>query len=230
MTFARPRTLSVVLGAALLAGGLAACSTEADAPKPAPIVTEKPTDPTPEKPASEGDQPDWANPTSISGDLITSVTAGDITVDVYQVGVVQATKRGNFVTPDTNKPIIDVGDDIVFVNYVVTNKGAAIDLGASLVSVSARYADWPYLQGMDSITDFALFDSLKVNHSATAPGSYRDPSVYTFGSGETYSVAQNFRHQKDSPIEFTVRVTPVDAAAKLQHDQKVEAKATGTIK
>ncbi len=227
----RSRTLATALGVtvgfALLAGCSAAPATAPDTSDTSSATTEEET--TAPAPASDAKNADWAAPVTIVGDLITSFAAGDISIDVYQVGIAQATKTGNFADP-SGKPIISVGDDLVFINYVITNNGAPIDLGASLVNVSARYADWPYLQGMDAVTDSALYESMGLSSNHMAPNSYRDPSVYTFGTGESYNLAANFRYQKDSPIDFKATVTPVDSTAKLLHDKKFEAAASGTIK
>ncbi|MGO3886659.1 MAG: hypothetical protein ACTJHU_10220, partial [Mycetocola sp.] len=117
---------AVATGAAalLLLSGCSAEPESAATPEPTAEVETTPAEaPTEEStdeaaPAASGDQPEWALPLINSGDKLGTVTAGDITVDVYQVAVEKATKTGNFVNPDDNKPIIDVGDDIVFVNYV----------------------------------------------------------------------------------------------------------------
>jgi hypothetical protein len=227
----RSSALAAVLGITVGITLLAGC-TSAPAPVDAAPDTQQsaaPEESAAPAPASDAKTAEWAAPVTIVGDKIASFSAGDITIDVYQVGVTKATKTGNFADPN-GKPIISPGDDIVFVNYVVTNNGAPIDLGASLVNVQARYADWPYLQGMDAITDSALYASMGVSSNAMAPNSYRDPGVYTFGTGESYNLAENFRYQKDSPINFTASVTPVDSSASLQHDKRVEAEASGTIK
>ena|SRR6478609_111053 len=239
------RTAAHLAVASALVLGLAACGsdggtaeTEApaveettDAPEtePAEEETEPAEDEGADDAAGDGKQPDWANPVTTPGEEIASYTVGDVRVDVYQVSVVEATKTGNFVDPEENEPIIDVGDEIVYVNYVVTNEGDPIDLGSSLVNTSARYDDWPYMQGMDSITDFDLTDAQGVNRDAMAAGAYRDPSVYTFGTGQSYSYGENFRYQSGSPITFESVVTPVDAQGDLLHDERIEGSGTGTI-
>lgn len=229
MRFTRHRPFVALALASVGLLGLAACSSgEEDAPAASSQTPEEPTVETKKPVVAEG-QPEWANPVTTGGELISTIEAGDITVQVYQAGVTQATKTGQFANPDTNKPIIDVGADIVFVNYVVTNGGAPIDLGSSFVSIEARYDDWPYVQGMDSIVDGALFEAQGVNADVLATGAFRTPSVYTFGANEQFSFGQNFLYQAGSPITFSVRVTPVDADGKLVHDKKVEAKGTGTI-
>lgn len=180
-------------------------------------------------PSSPGAQPAWAKAPTSGGAKISTITAGTITVDVYQVGTTKATKNGQFVDPGTNKPLITKGDAIVFVNYVITNTGPPVNLGASLVDVSARYDDWKYLQGMDSIVDSALFTQQKVNSDALAPGAFKTPSIYVLDKGQTYTVGENFRYQQSSPITFTASVIPVDAKGSLIHDQKSEGKGAGTV-
>jgi hypothetical protein len=171
----------------------------------------------------------WAHPVTEGGDLLTTLEIGDVVVEVFQVGVTQATKTGGFVDPEENEPIIDVGDDIVFLNYIVTNNGDPIDLGSLLVDVDPRYDDWPYMQGMDSITDFDLTEQMGVNRNALAPGDMPDPIIYTFGTGESFSVGDNFHHQPGSPITFSARYTPVDEEGDMLHDERVEGEGTATI-
>ncbi|MBC9732424.1 hypothetical protein [Nocardioides marmotae] len=221
--------------------GLTACSDDAD-DEATDEPTSQPSEPaaseTPaEEPVAEeeegetaasGDQPDWAEPLTTPGEKIATIEAGDISIDVHQVGTTKATKTGQFVDPEKNKPIIAEGDEIVFVNYVATNNGEDIDLGSSLVSVEARYDDWPYMQGMDSIVDDTLFEQMEVNDGALAVGAFRDPSVYTLGAGQQISWGENFLYQKGSPITFEVTIVPVDAEGELLHDDRIEG--TGTAK
>lgn len=179
--------------------------------------------------AAEGGQPAWAHPVSTEGDVVSTIELdGGITVEVHQVGTAKATKTGNFVDPENNEPIIAVGDEVVFVNYVVTNNGDPVDLGSSLVSVEVRYDDWPYLQGMDGITDSALSEEMGVMTNAVAEP--QDPPVYTLGTGESYAQGENFLYQAGSPFTAEVTVTPVDAEGQLLFDEQIEGSGTGTIK
>ena len=228
----RSRTLAAAAVATVGLFGLVGCSPAAEEEAP---ETEQTTQESPEEteeaeaPSAEG-QPAWAQPVTEGGELISTIEIdGGVTVEVYQVGTTTATKTGQFVDPDTNEPIIAEGDEIVFVNYVVSNTGDPIDLGSSLVSIDARYDDWPYMQGMDSVVDDELFTAQGVNDDAFAEGSYVDPSVYTLGTGEQYSFGENFPYQAGSPITFDVSMTPVDAEGELLHDDRVEAEGTGTI-
>jgi len=212
--------------------GTGAASSEAPSEAPSDDTTESSDDAEPEmeaSPAAAEGTPDWANPPTSAGDPISTIEAGDITVEVFQVGTTKATRDGSFADPETNKPLLAKGDEIVFVNYVVTNNGEPIDLGSSLVNITARYDDWKWLQGMDSSLDDAQFEELGLNTDALAPGAYRDPSVYTLGAGETYSYAENFKYQKNSPITFDAVITPVDAEGELLHDDRIEGTGTGTI-
>ena len=225
-----PRSATPVLLAAALTVGLVGCSTPA-APPATPEASEPA--PTPEEttaaPSGDGDAASFAKPVTTPGELLGSASGDGFTVDVYQVGTAAASKTGQFANPDTQQPIIAVGDDIVFVNYVVSNTGDPIDLGFSLVSISARYDDWPYIQGMDSVVDFDLFEQIGVNRDPFGPDTYRDPGVYTFGSGERYSYGENFPYQAGSPIQFEVSVTPVDAEGDLLHDEGLDGSGSGTI-
>lgn len=237
------RTVASLAVASTLVLGLAACSSDGgtaeetstpaaeESSEPAAEPSEEETEAEEETSgdAASGEQPEWANPVTTPGEQISSYKVGDVRVDVYQVSVVQATDTGNFVDPENNEPIIAVGDDIVYVNYVVTNEGDPIDLGSSLVNTDARYDDWPYMQGMDSITDFELTEAQGVNRDAMAPGAFRDPSVYTFGTGQSYSYGENFPYQPGSPITFESVITPVDAEGELLHDARIEGSGTGTI-
>jgi hypothetical protein len=217
-----------LVGVGLL--GLAAC-----APSPAPIPESTQTDEIDQtdetdaaSPTTEEGQPEWALPATTDGDKIATIEAGGVLIEVYQVAVTQATKTGQFVTPE-GEPVISVGDDIVFINYVITNTGDPIDLGYSLVLIDARYDDWPYLQGMDSVVDRALFEEVGVYQSPMGPDSYYDPGVYPFGTGESYSYGQNFLYQSGSPITFKVSVTPVDSEGELLHDLGIDVEGSGTI-
>ena len=155
----------------------------------APVVEEAAE----EAPVTDGDTAEFAKPVTEPGELLTTITGDGFSVAVYQVGTEKASKTGQFATPD-GKPVIEVGADIVFVNYVVTNTGTAdIPLSYSLVDISARYDDWPYLQGMDSVVDSALFESLQVNSSPLATGVGDAPFVWK--PGTSFSYGQNFLYQ-----------------------------------
>ncbi|GAA1978163.1 hypothetical protein GCM10009718_13330 [Isoptericola halotolerans] len=204
-----------------------------DVEEPTEDEAEEPED-AEEEPADDaaggsGAEPEWANPLTTPGEEITSFTVGDVRVDVYQVGVTQAPKDGLFVDPEKNEPIIAEGDDIVFVNYVITNEGDTVDLGSSLVNISARYEDWPYMQGMDTITGAELYEEQEVNDSGTHQTAYRDPAVYPFESGQSYSTGMNFHYQPGTDVIFDATIVPVDENGDLLHDDKVEGEGTGTI-
>jgi hypothetical protein len=234
------RSIAPLFFAAVLTAGLVSCSADADeepstsaTPKASASSTPSATAEAEETeaadaPAGDATAPSWAKPVTTAGELIGSVDGPNFTVDMYQVGTAAATKTGNFVNPDTNLPIIAVGDEVVFVNYVVTNTSSeTIPLSNLLVDVSTRYDDWPYLQGMDTVTDSALFESMGVNTSALA---IFDPAPYLWEPGTTFSQGENFRYQAGSPLSFTASLTPSDDAGDLVHDLRAEVVGTATIK
>ncbi len=216
------RTAARLTVAAALALGLTACTVAVDGgdarrrPPPEETTTEESapaedaeeTDDAAAETGSDGELPDWANPVATPGEQISTFNVGNVRVDPYQVGVTPASKDGLFVDPDTNQPLIAAGDDIVFINYVITNEGDPIDLGFSLVSIDERYDDWPYMQGMDTIVDDALYEAQGVHDDAMHNQAYREPSVYPFATGQSYSYATNFRYQPGSPITFDAVMVP----------------------
>lgn len=240
------RTLTAAAAVSLMIAGLTACSGGDSDPAPeddatvAPVPEvkdpkteapeEEPEPEEPEAPAGGGAAASWANPVTTPGELLTTISGTGFTVDVYQVGVTQATRTGSFLNPDTNAPIIPVGSDIVFVNYVVTNTGSEpLSLGSPLIQVNGKYDDWPYLQGMDTVVDNSLYEQMGVNTSAARPDSYVDPYVLAFEPGTSYSVGMNFAHQPGSPITFTATFVPVDANGDLLHDAREEVAGQATI-
>lgn len=231
MHLARSVRLSVAAVACTGLLSLAACSEDSE-PESKAVESSETQDPSAEDEATpeavEG-QPDWARPATTGGDLVATVEAGDVTVEMYQVGTEQASNDGTYVDSETKEPLLAKGDDIVFVNYVVTNNGAPFDLGYGLIDIEPRYDDWQWMVGMDSSFDLGLFDNQGVNLDAIEPDAIRDPGVYTFGTGETYSYADNFEHQANSPITFEVVVTPVDAKGEPLPDEVVKGTGTGTI-
>ncbi|WP_129667810.1 hypothetical protein [Phytoactinopolyspora endophytica] len=179
--------------------------------------------------AGDGDYvaAEWAEPVSVNGDQIATIEGDGFEVEVYQVGVTESPKDGMLADPDTNEPILAEGDEIVFVNFVVTNTSdEPVDLSSSLVNVDATYEDWEYLQGMDSITDNDLYAEMEVYSSGAG---YLDPPIYTFGPGESFSYGTNFMYKTDSPVIFDATLTPVDEEGELISDERREASAEATL-
>ncbi|WP_309615235.1 hypothetical protein [Salinibacterium sp.] len=223
------RPVASLLIASVLVTGLIGCAGPIVADNPTAASTGAPATEETATPTAAGDSPEWANSVTNPGELLTTIAGTDFQVEIYQVGTVAATKPGNFVNPDTNKPIIEVGAELVYVNYVFTNTGPAdIPLSYNLVAISARYADWPYLQGMDNITDFALDESMKINNTAIAPNKGEAP--FAWPAGTSFSYGQNFLYQAGSQIEFAATLTPSDASGDLDHDKKQEVAVSTSIK
>ena len=216
--------------------GLSACSGDAAPEETTSASTSVETPDTEETPAEEeaeaepaatGDKPAWAASNEVVGTKLGTAEGDGFTVDIYQVSTAVATKTGQFAD-ESGKPILNPGDPIVFVNYVLTNTGDAdLPLTYSIVGVDARYADWPYMQGMDSIVDNALFEAAGVVDSPIAPGSGEAPFV--LAPGQSVAYGENFKHQPGSPIEFEVTLTPADAAGDLVHDLRQEVTLSATI-
>lgn len=118
---------------------------------------------------------------------------------------------------------------MVYLNYVVTNTSdKEIPLSFSLVAVDAKYDDWKWMQGMDSITDSSIEERLGLSTSAIAPGNTEAPFAWL--PGEQFAFGTNFKHQAGSPITFEARLTPALPDGKLDHDAKTTAEGKATIK
>lgn len=227
------RSTAPLIIAAALATALVACSAPASGGKPDGSSAPKPSASASASsaPVATGDfvAADWAKPVTNPGELLTTIKGDGFQVDVYQAGTAKATKTGNFANPDTNKPIIEVGAELVYVNFIVTNTGTAdIPLSYSLVDVDGRYADWPYLQGMDGITDFDLNDQMKINDSGIAVGAPDAPFIWK--PGTSFSYGTNFLYEPNGPITFEARLTPSLPNGDLDHDKNQTITADTTIK
>lgn len=174
-----------------------------------------------------GDKPDWAEDITTPGDKITSIELDDVTVDVYQVDVTEANEPGRYKDQETDELLIDKGDDIVYVNYVITNHGDPIDLGSSLVNVTARYDDWKYMQSMRGVNDRDQFEEMEVNQRPI--DEINDPAIYTLGTDESYSTGANFLYKEGAKIEFKADMNPVDDSGDRIEDGSVEGETETTI-
>lgn len=154
--------------------------------------------------AGEGGAAEWAAPISTDGDLLGTVEVGDLEVEIYQVDVVAATRDSMAVDAETEDPIIAEGDDIVYINYVVTNvSDAPVDLGLGPISTSAKYDDWAYLGGMPGIVDSEQFDELGLVSGAFGDG-FANEAPYTLAPGESFNMAENFLYQEGSTITWEI--------------------------
>lgn len=175
-----------------------------------------------------GPLPSWAREYSVAGDSIGTIEGEGYTVEILQLGTAAAPKDGMFVDPSNNESILKAGDEVVYVAYVVTNtSGATIDLPFNLVNVTARYADWQWAQGMDSVSDSALYEQFGVNSSAIGLGA---DAPFAWADGEVFVYGSNFKYQRGSEITFSAVMTPADAEGKLIHDDRTESELTTTIK
>jgi hypothetical protein len=216
------RSLAVLAAGAALTIGLAACTA----------IGGGSGNPTPSSSAAGGGvgaTASWASPVTTPGSLITTVTGTNFKVDIFQVGTALASKPGQFMDPQTGKPIISAGDKIVYVNYVFTNTGTStIPLGNDLAGVEPRYSDWPYLQGMDSVADADQAKTEKVNLSAF--GSSAGAAPFEWKAGTSFSYGEDFPYESDSAISFTVTMIPVLASGNPDVAKKQIITASSTVK
>lgn len=223
-----PRSIAVVIAAAMVFV-IAGCGGDDDAGNKTSPTPSETSETQPSQTPEDDELPSWANEVTKPGDKLTSLKLKDLTIDIYQVGVAEANTVGNVMNPETGKPIIDKGDDIVYVNYVITNTGPPVDLGSVLVKIEPRYKNWKFKKAMDTVTDRDQAEKMNINTSGLEAGKNTDPAIYTLGADQTISYGTNFKYQKNSAITFHASYIPVDSKGKLLHDEQVEGTAKAEI-
>lgn len=225
----------VALPAATIALSLAltACGSSEEPEKEtaptssAPSTSSEPAEPA-TAPAGDGKTPAWAEPVTTKGEKLGTIKADGFTVDVYQVAKGKSEEDSGFVDPKTGKNIAPQGSPVVFLNYVVTNTGSeALPLGSSLIGIDATYADWPYMQGMPGEAHSDPFEALGLTIRGKKIG---EDKPYVLGAGETFNIAESYIFQGPKELELEFTLTPLDADGDLDHDKKIEAEGSVTIK
>ncbi|MGO1173273.1 MAG: hypothetical protein ACTHXO_10700 [Actinomycetaceae bacterium] len=176
--------------------------------------------------AGAGSAAPWANEVTEDGELLGTIEAGDVTVDVYQVGTGQATRSSIWADPDTEEPIVSEGDEVLILNYVVTNNGDPITLTYGLVEAGFGYDTWPYMQ-QPSVADSDLLEENGVNDNGVNSDSLGE-DAYVLGSGEQYSVGEVMLYQPGEAFTIEVSYEPRDDAGE-RLGEEFEGELTGTV-
>lgn len=219
---------------AMAAFGLAACGGDDDTEaEETPTSEETPTveEPEPEEtedaPTGEGTPAPWANPITTEGELIATFEAGDFTIEAYQSGVDTANRSSMLVDPDTEEPVIQEGDEVVVLNYVVTNNGDPVNLNYGVdSSVRLKYDSWPYLQS-PSVSDSDLFEQFGVNSNPIAPGN-TDLDAFPLGTGEQIAFGEILLYQPGEAYTLDADFTLVDDSGERTGDS-YEGEETGVL-
>jgi hypothetical protein len=226
------------LAAALVTVGLTVMVTGCSSSKnddPAPTETGAAAEQTPSPEASDtptssgSDTPaPWAEPISRTGDLIGTGTFDSFTVEVYQVAIQPVEEDSMWVDPDTNENLLSEGDPVVFINYVFTNTSTTtFPLGSLAIDVSARWADWPYMQGMPGESHSAVYKDLGLTDR---PYTLSAEKPYEFAPGESFNVAGSYIYQDSKDLEVKFGLIPLLPNGDLDHDNKISEKLTVTVK
>jgi len=173
--------------------------------------------------------PEWAAPINRSGELLATGTFATFTVDVYQVAIQPVDEDSMFVDPDTGKNILPKGADVVFINYVFTNTSTqTFPLSYSGIQTTARYQDWPWMQGMPGESHSKQYDALGLHDMAMKAGAKEAP--YLFAPGETFNIAQSYLYQGSKKLDVKFAVLSVGADGKLDHSKTINETLTVTVK
>ncbi|MDR3069048.1 MAG: hypothetical protein LBU50_06055 [Cellulomonas sp.] len=230
--FRLPRTL--LAGAALAVGlaGLAGCSSSSDdksaesnsSSNDKSSETNSSSDDKPsETPRPDAVKAEWATALTVKGDKLTTIEVGDLIVDVYQVGTAKSTKEMWVLYPDFEEPVLEVGVELVVVNYVVTNVGSKpVPLSRLLVDISVHFDSSENSPEGDS----SVLEAMGLDDDGY---DYNYDSPYILEPGQAYSVGDTFQRLEGNAVTFSVDYTPATADGELDQDNRVdevEAKAT----
>ena len=198
----RWRPLAVAM-AALLALATVGCGTSA---------VQTPVAATP-SPTVSHDGPwvdaDWALPVTSAGTRLGEVSDKRIRITVYQVATAPSPHNSVMVDPADGRPVIAKGDRIVLLRYVVTNISSdPISLGIGTVSITTRYPDWPWAQGLTGVRAPALMARYKLSTTPFSEGTARPP--YVLAPGASFMVGQNAPYERAELLQISAAVVVSD--------------------
>ena len=199
-----------------------ASTATSDSPSASP--SESPSD----APAGAYKAAAWAAPISSKGEKLGTIKGKGFSVDVFQVAKGKAEEDSMFVDRDTKKNLMPKGTPTVFVNFVVTNTGSEpIPLASLLVDIDGKYEDWKYMGGMPGEAHSDVFEGLGLTNRGIKVG---EDKPYTLAPGESYNKAESYFYQGPKKLLLEVGLTPAKADGDLDHDKKVEAEGSVTLK
>ncbi len=187
----------------LLALVLTGCGTQVthDSPTPTPAVSA-----TPEGPWVSAD---WAVPVVSGGTRLGEVSDKRIRITVYQVATAAAPTNSVMVDPSDGKPVIAKGDRIVLLRYIVTNiSNDPINLGIGTVTLTTRYPDWPWTQGLIGVWAPALMARYKLFTTPFSAGTARPP--YVLEPGSSFMIGQNAPYERAEMLQISAAVVVSD--------------------
>lgn len=170
------------------------------------------TTPTPSATASaEGPwrDPGWAIPVVSTGTRLGEVSDKRMRIVVYQVGTASAPTRSVMVDASDGKPVIAKGDPIVLLRYVITNISTdPINLGIGTVTLTTRYPDWSWNQGLVGVRAPSLMAKHRLSTTPFRGGTARPP--YVLGPGESFMIGQNLAYEKAEILQIDAAVAVTD--------------------
>ncbi|MCI1747226.1 MAG: hypothetical protein LKI24_03405 [Acidipropionibacterium sp.] len=113
------------------------------------------------------------------------------------------------VDASDGKPVIAKGDQVVLLRYVVTNISKdPINLGIGTVTLTTRYPDWSWNQGLVGVWAPSLMAKNKLSTTPFKDGTARPP--YVLGPGESFMIGQNLAYEKAEILQVDAAVSVTD--------------------
>ena len=241
------RNLTPLAALALIASlGLAGCAAPAEptaepttpkqtsqAPEPAPSETETES-PEPSAEAANGPAPEWFTGATDVGELIGETQTDSWDVRVYQVGTGTADTDSREVDPDTKESLLPAGTEVVFLNFVYTNRSDNTLNLNTIPDPALRLPDWKFLGGQPGVVNPELYRAQgieKGGYDVNKVAKHASGTlIYAVAPGESIAEATSIAYEPGTEPTAKLTFSAKDDADQLIDAELQEATVTVRIK
>lgn len=164
--------------------------------------------------ATAGRAADWARPISDRGEKIMTLDGNPFSVDVYLSDVVTAPADSS--DSGAGSPLVRRGDDVMLLNFVVTNTGADTELTSLRPTINARYPDLKnHASGTWSGTD-DVRELLDDHGLHLTPNKDGHEGPYRFAHGESYAYGNMLRYVEGEKLALSVTFESLGTTKKVE--------------
>lgn len=170
----------------------------------------------PSSDSSSGEDAEWARPVSRSGEKIMTLDGNPFSVDVYLSDVIKAPADSSESGGPGGGPLVRQGDEVMLLNFVITNTGADTELSSLRPNVNARYpALKNHSTGTWKTTDDVL-ELLDEHGLHVTPNQDGHQGPYRFAHGEEYSYGTMLRYVDGKKLALSLSFESLGTAKKVE--------------
>ncbi len=160
----------------------------------------------------------WAADFAVSGTPLKSVDLGLLRVDMFYSGTAPSPVDGQWFGEREDDLLINAGDPLALLTFVVTNQGGTTVLTEELVEVFLVYEEHPHYGGMEQIKDADFFSAHQMPVSTISAGE----PPFVLAPNESFAFATSILHQSDETLEVTLFYVPVnEEEGTVEHGNRV---------